>query len=234
MNASGSSRGPFAQSSSPPRANAATSGTSRATRVAGGSITVSEPRSVARAAASSATTPPYEWPTRWSPSARRSATQSACSSKSTRAPAQCLSDPSAAVRLVEPGPLEHDELGGVADPAALLAPGRAPADEASVDEHQTRARHVTNLADFRSVIWNLAVTSSVVCSGRMAAAAPSSPHSLATASGLLLGTTAASIGVGALIGWLLGSAGIGLLIGAIVGIPLSIFVVYKVYSQQGA
>ena len=68
----------------------------------------------------------------------------------------------------------------------------------------------------------------------MAAEAPSSPHSLATASGLLLGTTTASIGVGALIGWLLGSTGIGLLIGAIVGIPLSILVVYKVYSQQGA
>ena len=67
----------------------------------------------------------------------------------------------------------------------------------------------------------------------MAAAAPSSPHSLATASGLLLGTTGAAMAVGALIGWLLGSAGIGLLIGAIVGIPLSILVVYKVYAQQG-
>ena len=67
----------------------------------------------------------------------------------------------------------------------------------------------------------------------MAAAAPSSPHSIATASGLLLGTTTASIGVGALIGWLLGATGIGLLIGAIVGIPLSILVVYKVYAQQG-
>ena len=67
----------------------------------------------------------------------------------------------------------------------------------------------------------------------MAAAAPSSPHSLATASGLLLGTTGASIAIGALIGWLLGSTGIGLLIGAIVGIPLSILVVYKVYAQQG-
>ena len=68
----------------------------------------------------------------------------------------------------------------------------------------------------------------------MAAAAPSSPHSLATASGLLLGTTGASMVVGALIGWLLGSAGIGLLIGAIVGIPLSILVVYKVHAQQGS
>ena len=45
----------------------------------------------------------------------------------------------------------------------------------------------------------------------MAAAASSSPHSLATASGLLLGTTGAAMAVGALVGWLLGSAGLGLL-----------------------
>ena len=68
----------------------------------------------------------------------------------------------------------------------------------------------------------------------MAAPASSSPHSLATASGLLLGTTAAAMIVGALIGWALGSAGIGLLIGALVGIPLAVFVVYKVYSRSGA
>jgi hypothetical protein len=60
------------------------------------------------------------------------------------------------------------------------------------------------------------------------------PHSLATASGLLLGTTGAAMAVGALIGWALGSWGIGLLIGTIVGIPLSILVVYKVYSQDRA
>jgi hypothetical protein len=63
-----------------------------------------------------------------------------------------------------------------------------------------------------------------------AADAPSTPHSLATASGLLLGTTGAAMLAGALIGWALGSWGLGLLVGAIVGIPLSVFVVYKVYS----
>jgi F0F1-type ATP synthase assembly protein I len=68
----------------------------------------------------------------------------------------------------------------------------------------------------------------------MAAPAPSSPHSLASASGLLLGTIAASISIGALLGWLVGSAGLGLLIGALVGIPLGVFVVYKVYSRSGA
>ena len=68
----------------------------------------------------------------------------------------------------------------------------------------------------------------------MAAAAPSSPHSLATASGLLLGTTALAMAVGALVGWLLGGAGIGLLVGALVGIPLSVAVVYRVYARTGS
>jgi hypothetical protein len=36
--------------------------------------------------------------------------------------------------------------------------------------------------------------------------------------------------VGGLLGWVLGSWGLGLLVGAIVGIPLAVFVVYKVYS----
>jgi hypothetical protein len=67
-----------------------------------------------------------------------------------------------------------------------------------------------------------------------AAASSSSPHSLATASGLLLGTTGAAMGVGALVGWLAGGAGIGLLMGAIVGIPLAVGVVYKVYAKAGA
>jgi hypothetical protein len=64
-----------------------------------------------------------------------------------------------------------------------------------------------------------------------AAATSSSGHSLATASGLLLGTTAAAMGLGALCGWALGEAGIGLLIGAIVGIPLAVGAVYLVYAR---
>jgi hypothetical protein len=64
----------------------------------------------------------------------------------------------------------------------------------------------------------------------MAAATASSPHSLATASGLLLGTTGAAMAVGALLGWAFGSWGLGLLVGAIAGIPLAVFVVYKVYA----
>ena len=62
-------------------------------------------------------------------------------------------------------------------------------------------------------------------------AAPS-PHSLATASGLLLGTLAAAMALGALVGWAAGSAGMGLLIGALIGIPLGSLVVYQVYGRS--
>jgi len=62
-------------------------------------------------------------------------------------------------------------------------------------------------------------------------AAPS-PHSLATASGLLLGAMVAAMAMGALVGWALGSAGVGLLIGAVVGIPLGALVVYQVYGRS--
>ena len=59
----------------------------------------------------------------------------------------------------------------------------------------------------------------------------SSPHSLATASGLLLGALAGAMLLCALIGWAFGSAGIGLLIGAMVGIPLGVLAVYQVYGR---
>jgi hypothetical protein len=62
----------------------------------------------------------------------------------------------------------------------------------------------------------------------------SSPHSLATASGLLLGTLGAAMLVGALIGWAAGSWGIGLLLGAVAGIPLGALLVYYVYARRGA
>jgi hypothetical protein len=133
--------------------------------------------------------------------------------------------------------LEHDELGLAGDRSSLLSPCRAASDDASVDEDEprrTRGGHVTNQADFRLCMGDRAVTSRVVCSGRMAAATASSPHSLATASGLLLGTTGLAMGVGALLGWLFDAAAIGLLIGAIAGIPLAVAVVYAVYSRAGA
>jgi hypothetical protein len=61
----------------------------------------------------------------------------------------------------------------------------------------------------------------------------SSPHSLATASGLLLGALGAAMGLGALVGAAFGEWGIGLLIGAVLGIPLGIVAVYVVYSRAG-
>jgi len=66
----------------------------------------------------------------------------------------------------------------------------------------------------------------------MTPAASSSPHSLATASGLLLGTLLLAMLVGALVGWALGSGGIGLLVGALAGIPLGVALVYYVYTRE--
>lgn len=60
---------------------------------------------------------------------------------------------------------------------------------------------------------------------------PSSPSSFqpAGAGALLLGTTAACVGVGALVGWAAGSAALGALAGAVIGIPGAIFTVYRRY-----
>ena len=63
--------------------------------------------------------------------------------------------------------------------------------------------------------------------------AASSPHSLASASGLLIGALAAAMGVGALLGWAFGAWGIGLLVGALAGIPLGVVAVYMVYARAG-
>jgi uncharacterized membrane protein len=43
---------------------------------------------------------------------------------------------------------------------------------------------------------------------------------------------AASMAIGALVGWAFGSGGVGLLIGAVLGIPLAVLVVYKVFSSR--
>ncbi len=60
---------------------------------------------------------------------------------------------------------------------------------------------------------------------------PSRPSSFqpAGAGALMIGTTSASVGLGALVGWGAGSAAIGALAGAVVGIPASILVVYYRY-----
>lgn len=61
--------------------------------------------------------------------------------------------------------------------------------------------------------------------------AASSPHSLATASGLLFGALGLAMAVGALVGWAAGSPELGLLIGALAGIPLGVVAVYYVYTR---
>jgi len=66
----------------------------------------------------------------------------------------------------------------------------------------------------------------------MTPGAAASPHSLASASGLLFGALGAALAVGALLGWIFGSWSVGLLIGGLVGIPLGIVAVYVVYSRQ--
>ena len=60
---------------------------------------------------------------------------------------------------------------------------------------------------------------------------PRSQVQPAGAGALLVGTTAAGVGVGALLGWAVGSTGIGALVGAIAGIPAGVFVVYRRYRD---
>jgi F0F1-type ATP synthase assembly protein I len=53
----------------------------------------------------------------------------------------------------------------------------------------------------------------------------------AEAGGVLIGGLFACVALGGLIGWFAGSVGIGILIGAVVGIPMSIFTVYRRYRD---
>jgi hypothetical protein len=54
----------------------------------------------------------------------------------------------------------------------------------------------------------------------------------AEAGGVLVGVLFGSVAIGLLIGWLAGSAGIGILVGAVIGIPLSVFMVYWRYRES--
>jgi F0F1-type ATP synthase assembly protein I len=134
----------------------------------------------------------------------------------------------------EAGAFEDDELGAFDAGTPLLAPRRAAADDAPVDEDDAlhRCHKGRDYSARRAEID--CYKQGGMLPVPMAAAASSSPHSLATASGLLLGSLVLAMLVGAFLGWLLGSAGIGLLVGAIVGIPLATAVVYGVYSRAGS
>ena len=62
--------------------------------------------------------------------------------------------------------------------------------------------------------------------------ADSSPRSLATASGLLLGGLGVSMAIGALVGWAFGApASSGSCSARSTGIPLGVFAVYYVYTR---
>jgi hypothetical protein len=60
---------------------------------------------------------------------------------------------------------------------------------------------------------------------------PGRPSSFqpAGAGALLIGTTAAGVGLGALLGWLAGNAAVGAQVGAVIGIPGAIATVYYRY-----
>jgi len=70
----------------------------------------------------------------------------------------------------------------------------------------------------------------LVCSRAMEPS-PRPTFSPAGAGGLLLSTTAASIGLGSLVGWAAGNWTYGALGGAIVGVPAGVAVVYRTYGD---
>jgi F0F1-type ATP synthase assembly protein I len=60
---------------------------------------------------------------------------------------------------------------------------------------------------------------------------PRSPFQPAGAGALLVGTTAAGLGIGALAGWVAGSWPLGALAGAVVGVPAGVAAVYYRYRE---
>ena len=77
------------------------------------------------------------------------------------------------------------------------------------------------------------VTMSAIQPGMLRAMEPSPrpTFSPAGAGGLLVSTTAASIGIGSLVGWAAGNWTYGALGGAVVGVPAGVAVVYKTYGD---
>jgi len=70
----------------------------------------------------------------------------------------------------------------------------------------------------------------LVCSRPMEPS-PRPTFNPAGAGGLLIATTAATIGLGALIGWAVGHWSYGALGGAVAGVPAGVAGVYKVYGE---
>ena len=132
--------------------------------------------------------------------------------------------------------LEHDELVPLAQASPLRSPGRTAAGDAAMDENQPlhmRILVVTKWVQIEALKRISGVTKSGIHPGMLRAMEPSSrpTFSPAGAGGLLLSTTAASIGIGSLVGWAAGNWAYGALAGAVVGVPLSIGVVYRTYGD---
>ena len=124
--------------------------------------------------------------------------------------------------------VEDDQLEPLRQRREDGAPRGAPVRHAAVHEHDARSRaqhldvHETTLQTLP--LWpKYSGISAVTSSGMLAADGPEqTPRPTfppGAAGGVLLGTLAGVIGLGALIGWAAGSVAYGFLVGAIVGIP---------------
>ena len=135
----------------------------------------------------------------------------------------------------EPRSFEHHQVEPVAKAGALRRPGRAPARDAAVNEHEAlHARYPSGVTNFgeisMSTVFPLLQTriARLVCSRAMEPS-PRPTFNPAGAGGLLVATTAASIGVGSLIGWAAGHWSYGALGGAVVGVPGGVVTTYRRY-----
>ena len=138
----------------------------------------------------------------------------------------------------EAGPLDDDQLEPLPQAGALARPRRAPARDAPVHEHDPlHERYPSDVTKSGGIDGNKrssAVTNSPAATGMLRARwsrlrAPRS--TLPAQAGLLVATTAASIGVGSLVGWAAGNWAYGALGGAVVGLPAGVAAVYKTYGD---
>ena len=98
---------------------------------------------------------------------------------------------------------------------------------------QANRDSVTKYGEISGVEPCFAVTSSRTHPGMLRPMEPSPrpTFSPAGAGGLLVATTAATIGLGSLIGWTAGRWAYGALGGAVVGVPAGVAAVYRTYGD---
>jgi hypothetical protein len=107
-----------------------------------------------------------------------------------------------------------------------------------MDEHDSRpppqhldvhGKEATRFRVFGQTM-RIPLLQTLVCSARMEPPSRQSLHP-AGAGAVLVGTTAAGVGLGAAIGWAAGSWPLGALAGAVIGIPAGVFAVYRRYRD---